>query len=71
MKLDSPAAADLARKNKKVLGEVLYHLTLAMHGVRISQDHDIDMASLEDLSAAAREAFFLHQQAIQGFENDD
>ena len=64
-KPDNAAIAKLLSDQKKLLGETVYHLTLALHGATLALDHDIPVDKIEDALCAARDAHEQHKEALE------
>lgn len=50
--------------NEQILGEIVYHLQLALNGTLIAFDHDVDVARLEDMLGDARDALTAERERL-------
>jgi len=70
MIIDCEATKVSVDKDRIILAEIVYHLTLAINGADRARDHDIDISKIEDAEAQARVALIEHETALKIFKND-
>lgn len=70
MNIDCQHTANRVSEDRSLLSIAVCGLQQAYSALTRAHDHDVDVAALEDMLAAARDAFLNHDDALEEFEAD-